>query len=300
MTLLNKARYLFWAATRMPGADRDCPACESNDTTLIKRKYVVTALCRCEHCRLMFRVPKTSDDQNRRFYQKDYHQGFTADCPPLDVLDRLKRTNFRHTAKDYTVYIDILRALGLEPGQSIFDFGSSWGYGSWQLARAGFRVYSYEISSPRARYSAEQLGCDVRPADRLPEKVDCFFSAHVIEHLLNPRTLWNVASSVLKPSGVVALFTPNGDPSLAATTKTYHQLWGQVHPLLLTAESLSIMAADYGFRTIAYSVPYDLDQISSGSAGYLSGDELLVVARHNQLGHVPPPKERAIRVLEED
>src|SRR5271169_1850277 len=191
--LLNKAKYLLWAAARMPGADRGCPACGSHDTTLVKRKYMVTALWRCGHCRLMFRIPKTTENENDRFYQEDYRQGFTADCPAPEVLEELKRTGFRYTAKDYTRYVEILRALGLAPGQSVFDFGSSWGYGSWQLARAGFRVYSYEVSRPRACYSAERLGCDVRSPGDLPEKVDCLFSAHVIEHLVNPRALWEIA-----------------------------------------------------------------------------------------------------------
>ncbi len=294
MTLLNKMKYLFWAARHMPRADRGCPACGSHSTTLLKRKYLVTALRRCEQCCLMFRIPKSTDEENNHFYQEDYCQGFTVDCPHPMVLEELKRDGFRHTEKDYSLYIEILKAVGLLPGHSVFDFGSSWGYGSWQLTQAGFLVYSYEVSHPRARYSAEHLGCDVRPPDGLPEKVDCLFSAHVIEHLVNPRALWEIARNVVKPGGVVILFTPNGEPSLAATTKTYHQLWGQVHPLLLTAESLRIMAADYGFQATAHSAPYDLGRISSGIAGYLTGDELLLVARQNQIGYLRPLTENSV------
>src|SRR5205807_2594130 len=131
---------------------------------------------------------------------------------------------FAGTEKDYSTYIAVLRAVPLGPGSVIFDFGCSWGYGSWQLRHAGFKVYSSEVSRPRARYAVEQLQCELYDPQQLREKVDCFFAAHVIEHLPNPRDLWEIARGVLKPSGKVVLFLPNGEPSRERHHKSYHQL----------------------------------------------------------------------------
>jgi 2-polyprenyl-3-methyl-5-hydroxy-6-metoxy-1,4-benzoquinol methylase len=228
----------------------------------------------------MFRVPKNSPEENRAFYQEEYHEGFTTDCPGESDLSILMATSFRGSEKDYSEYIEVVRAAGVKSGQVILDYGSSWGYGSWQLMRAGFNVYSYEISEPRAAYAAEKLaGQMLRDPEQIPERADCFFSAHVIEHLPNPRVLWKHAARVLKPDGVIILFMPNGESSLEKTKKDYHSVWGQVHPLLLSAAALSIMAREYGFHGHAYSTPHDLSRVANEEPGSLNGDELLFIAR---------------------
>jgi Methyltransferase domain len=277
MAYSNKLRYLLWAGAHFIGADTSCPACGEARTTLLKRKYGVTALYRCPSCEVMFRVPKPDPEKEAKFYQRDYAQGFTTDCPAAEELAKLKDSSFAGTEKDYSTYLAVLRALELEPGSSIFDFGCSWGYGSWQLRQAGFRVYSSELSVPRARYAEEKLECKLCPPDELPEKVDCFFSAHVIEHLTNPRMLWDVARSVIKPGGKIVTFLPNGDPSLERLNPNYHQLWGQVHPLLLSPLALKRMGESYGFSVRCYTSPYDMQGIAEEAPGTHSGDELLVV-----------------------
>jgi 2-polyprenyl-3-methyl-5-hydroxy-6-metoxy-1,4-benzoquinol methylase len=227
----------------------------------------------------MFRFPKDSSQTNHAFYQREYQQGFTTDCPDDETLERLKQQRFLGSPKDYTTYLNVLSAAGGQPGQVVFDFGASWGYGSWQLAQAGYRVYSYEISQPRARYATEKLGCTMVDApDEVPEKVDFFFSAHVIEHLPNPGILWDIAQRTIKDTGTIMLFMPNGEPRRSIPAKQYHQLWGQVHPLLLTANALMMMAQRYGFTGCAYSSPYDLGQIESRLPGTLDGNELLLLA----------------------
>ena len=83
----------------------------------------------------------------------------------------------------------------------------------------------------------------------------------------------------LEVDGIIVLVTPNGELSRAAAEKDYHRLWGKVHPLLLTAEALYLMAEDYGYVGRAYSSPYDLQDIAQGRPGGLKGSELLFIAR---------------------
>jgi SAM-dependent methyltransferase len=281
MKTADKAKYLVWAATRSVLADRTCPACASPETRLVTRKHGVTALYRCHVCSLMFRVPKGSPDDDRRFYEVDYEQGSTTDLPDDAQLDELKKTSFRDIGKDYTDYIAVLRAIGVGPGSLVYDYGSSWGYGSWQFRESGYRVYSYDVARTRARFSEQKLGCHVLPeATAVPERVACLFASHVIEHLADPNVLWTTALRVLQPNGVVVLVMPNGEPSRAAMDRTrYHQQWGRVHPLLLSASSLSWMATRYGFSGASYSSPYDVGQIAHEWPGVLDGDELLFVGR---------------------
>jgi 2-polyprenyl-3-methyl-5-hydroxy-6-metoxy-1,4-benzoquinol methylase len=275
--LTEKLRYFIWATTHFPGADKSCPACGSATTELVRRKALVTSLYSCHDCSLMFRVPKDVPEQTRRFYQRDYRAGFTTILPDELELARLKQTEFQGTEKNYENYIRALQTMGCLPGQVILDFGASWGYGSWQLSQAGYRVYSYEVSEPRAAYAREKLGCQTLSAlEQMPEKADLFFSAHVIEHLPRPYSLWEAAMQVLKPEGKVVLFMPNGNPARERRDgKSYHQLWGQVHPLLLTSEALMKMAAHFGFRGYSCTSPYDLSSFPALPQSRQDGNELL-------------------------
>jgi SAM-dependent methyltransferase len=278
MSFSNRLRYLLWAGSRFINADTSCPACSEAETVLLRRKYGVTALYRCPSCDVLFRVPKPSPEKEVQFYQCDYEFGFETHCPTADELTRLKRSRFAGLGRGcFSDYIAVLRAIRLDPGSSVFDFGCSWGYGSWQLRHAGYRVYSFEVSRARARYAVEKLECELCPPDKLPEKVDCFFAAHVIEHLTNPRELWERARDVIKPAGKLVLFLPNGEPSGEALHRGYHQLWGRDHPLLLTPLALTRMGELYGFSVRCYSSPYDIQEIAKGEAGKLTGEELLIV-----------------------
>jgi predicted SAM-dependent methyltransferase len=142
-------------------------------------------------------------------------------------------------------------------------------------------VYSYDVATTRAHFSEEKLGCHVlAEATAVPERVDCLFASHVIEHLPDPNLLWATAVKVLQRNGVVVLVMPNGEPSRASVDRRrYHQQWGRVHPLLLSASSLSWMATRYGFSGARYSSPYELSQIAQELPGVLDGDELLFIGR---------------------
>jgi hypothetical protein len=229
----------------------------------------------------MFRVPKGSPEDDSRFYEADYEQESTTELPGDARLAELKKDSFRDIGKDYADYIAVLRTIGIGPGSLVYDYGSSWGYGSWQFRESGYRVYSYDVASTRARFSEQKLGCRVLPtATAVPERVDCLFASHVMEHLANPNLLWTTALSVLQPNGAVVLAMPNGEPSRAAVDRRrYHQQWGRVHPLLLSASSLGWMAARYGFSGASYSTPYELSRIAQELPGTLDGDELLFVGR---------------------
>lgn len=280
--ILDKSRYFLGALAEFPLVDTRCPSCGGARSHLVRRKALVTALWECEDCRLRFRVPKERVQESTEFYQRRYAEGFTTDCPGDDELNRLVQVGFRGTPRDYEQYIRVLNAVGLRRGDLVLDFGCSWGYGSWQLRRAGFRVYSYDISKPRSAFAAAKLGCHVlADVAELPEHVDCLFTAHVIEHMPDPNVLWQAALRCLNPTGIVVCFAPNGEPCLERKygRKRYHQLWGRVHPLLLTVHALRTMSLRHGFIPIIFSSPYSLEGIQRRAPDVgADGEELLLLA----------------------
>ena len=287
--MTSRFEYFLWALKRSfqsSAGENACPACGGSQSKIVQRKYGVTALRQCKVCSLRFRTPKDDPGSAETFYVEEvYKQGFTTDLPSQPELEAMLASRFAGTEKDFAYRIDVLRAAGLEPGARILDFGCSWGYGSWQMRQTGFDVFSYEIGRERARYAKEMLQCTmVDDLQTLDGTVDCFFSSHVIEHLPNPRIMFDAAERALRPGGLFVCFAPNGaDEREKKDFAAYHQNWGKVHPLMLTPEFMLGEAGRRGFTHCnVYSSPVNLRDIQAHRDGNLEGDELLMNGRQAQ------------------
>jgi 2-polyprenyl-3-methyl-5-hydroxy-6-metoxy-1,4-benzoquinol methylase len=264
-----------------------CPNCGGSRSHLETRKYLVTQLRRCGDCQLLFRTPTDDPANNADFYEHDYAQGFTTDMPSDAALAELIRTSFVGTEKDYTYYIGVLAQLGLKAGDRIFDLGCSWGYGSYQLGKAGFSVTAFEVARSRKRYAVEKLRVDVvddvrQASINLAGTFDCFFSSHVLEHVPSPGEAIEHAMRLLKLGGLFVSFTPNGSDAFRnAVPEHWNKLWGEVHPNFLDDRFL-----DWSFRQSPRAVgssPVSRATLSTGAEltrlDDLGQDELFFVAR---------------------
>lgn len=262
-----------------------CPSCGHPQSDSIARKYVVTGLRRCRSCRLLFRVPTLSVQASEGFYQKAYSQGFTTDMPDEQSLAELVKGSFQGGEKDYSTYLSVLDGLGVRRGAKVFDFGCSWGYGTWQLRARGYDVTAFEISRHRADYARAKLGVSV--VDELPagdHSYDVFFSAHVIEHVPSVNQAVSYGLSTLKPGGLFIAFTPNGSEAFRrAMPWNWMRAWGLVHPNYLDD---AYYTHSWGsLRHLLSSDPYSTELLQRWSTdrhraiqGDLSGGELLFVA----------------------
>lgn len=250
---------------------------------MLDRKYVVTALRRCGTCSLLFRTPTTTEEENAQFYQSDYEEDTTTDLPSEAELKVLKLANFAGLSTSYLGYIGVIRALGAKPGQNVFDFGCSWGYGSYQLQQAGFSVNAFEISRLRANYAREQLNIRLLGLSEIQaNSCDVFLSCHVIEHVPSVEKMITLGEHALRPGGIFVAFTPNGSLTYRNVNASgWHQSWGGVHPQLIDEVYLQRMSCRR--PTIAATCPYDLDQLRewNGSPRVLPllGHELMFAFR---------------------
>ena len=291
MTLVSSARqparfsYIVRAAW-LSGREAfsRCPNCGCAEVDLVKRKYVFTALRRCRDCRILYRTPTDSPELNHIFYQETYSSGFTTDRPTRAELAELKRTNFRGSDKDFAQNISLMKSLGGKQGQRVLDFGASWGYGVWQMTRAGFEATGLEVSHPRAEYAREMLG--VKVVERLEDvqgTFDVVIACHVLEHIPRPSTVLHWISRVLRPGGLFIALTPNGSmESMAKDPARYHRGWGQVHPFYIDPEFYDI--AFRGHTKLLASWPYDLEALRRWNRDQdcffdLSGWELLCAVK---------------------
>ena len=213
----------------------DCPNCGSRRSHVVETKHLITQLRRCAECMLQFRTPTDDPRRNQDFYENEYSQGFTTELPENEELARLVSANFAGSQKDYSSYISVLGQIGLNRGARLFDYGCSWGYGSYQLGKHGFKVCAYEVAPSRRAYAIEKLGVAVAAdmeeiIDNEREAFDCFFSAHVLEHVPRPAEAFEYALRLLKPHGLFVAFMPNGSASHRLVDRNWSRLWGDVHP----------------------------------------------------------------------
>lgn len=286
MTVANQ-KFKYFLSSLIKAAqfkDLACPSCGCHDYDDIDKKYMVTRLVRCVNCQLLYRVPTTTEKEYSKYYQDDYSEGFTTDLPALADLDKMKRLKFAGMEKDYSKYIEVLRALGC--GDKLLDFGCSWGYGSWQFSQAGFDVKAFELSQKRREFANRHLGVNVySDASDIDDKFDIFFSAHVLEHIPKVSGIIGLARKVVKPGGWFVAFTPNGSFDYRNTNpRGWHSSWGFVHPLLIDDAFYRSVFRDsrYMIGSSPYNTP-DIsdwaDTIGESKVFRLDGSELLVAVR---------------------
>lgn len=264
-----------------------CPSCGCNVSEMVDRKYLVSSLHRCNQCQLLFRVPTTTADENKSFYQISYKQGYTTDMPGDNELTAYLNKAFLGTERDYSTYINIVQKANGTNGKKVFDFGCSWGYGSWQFMQNGFDVESFEISVARAEFAKNKLGIKVHTTlSTVKDKFDIVFSSHVLEHVPSVQETIAFSFSILKPGGIFVAVTPNGSTDFRKKSHVaWHKLWGMVHPNFLDVNFYkSFFSESPIFLT---SNPYPMQKIEvwgiTQSERFISeklcGEELLMIVK---------------------
>ncbi len=237
----------------------------------------------------MYRTPSDPLGSEAEMYEHNYSEGFTTELPTMEQVSSYKKSNFHGTEKDYTYYISVLQALGLEQGARVFDFGCSWGYGSYQLQRAGFKTTAFEIAPTRRRYA--EINLDVNCVDDMDRCVgeathagqyDCFFSAHVLEHVPAPAMVFECARKLLRTGGLFVAFAPNGSETYRIRSQNWMRSWGQMHPNLIDEVFLNAsfrssprVVGSSPIRKI--TLPLDTQSITVGP---MDGSELVFAARY--------------------
>ncbi|HVR90023.1 MAG TPA: methyltransferase domain-containing protein [Novosphingobium sp.] len=259
----------------------------------MSRKYVVAALRRCTQCQMLYRTPTDTPAEAESFYNADYVQGLTTSLPAPAELAAMKAAGFAMMESDYAGFAATLKALGAAEGSRVFDYGCSWGYGSWVFAQAGFRVKSHEISRPRRHYGQQHLGIDLAEdfdgfvaANR--GSFDVFFSSHVLEHVPSPSVVIAKGFELLRAGGLFVSCFPNGaDAWRKASPDSWQKLWGEVHPNLLDDRFMGALLHDrphlLGVSPFQIT-PEALDHLAGSAPGAfllndLAGYELFVAAR---------------------
>jgi 2-polyprenyl-6-hydroxyphenyl methylase/3-demethylubiquinone-9 3-methyltransferase len=100
----------------------------------------------------------------------------------------------------------------------VADIGCGNGFVAADLAGLGHEVMGIDISASGIRLAKERGSAarfelcslyDDRIFDLMPESADCVLALEVIEHLVRPRRLFEVARCLLRVEGLIVVSTPH-------------------------------------------------------------------------------------------
>lgn len=221
-----------------------CPQCEGEiehafDTADLNRRIddVLFSYSRCRKCGVVFlrNVPKDLP----RYYPDDYYVIARS-------LDELTAWSAFERYK-----LDII--LKYRTTGRLIEVGPASGAFAHLAKTAGFQVTAIEMDRRCSHYLATELGIDViHSADeaRALEKAqsaDVIAMWHVIEHLVNPWEMLEVAARKLRPGGILVLAAPN---PRALQFRLFHARWTHVdaprHLWLIPPQVLAARGARAG------------------------------------------------------
>jgi hypothetical protein len=286
LTRKQKIKYLVSSLLAW-GQKARCTYCQSEDCIEIDRKYFVTRLMECQDCHLYFRYPVDKKEENADFYQTEYQESdnITTDLPDAAELEKMKKDGFQVGGKNAQRHLELFaRLFPGQPSLRIVDYGSSWGYTSYQFQQVGHQVQGFEISKSRAAYGIRNLSVDISTDEKLLKRNnDIFFSSHVIEHHPDIASMVRLAKSLLVEGGYFIAFCPNGSQAFRLKNpEIFHRFWGKVHPNYLNVDF---------YKKVFWNSPYiissnpvnmnDIHPLQNRESviGDLSGDELMVIVK---------------------
>lgn len=189
-----------------------CPWCgtPSEKPYLTVEDYFLTHeqfdLIECEHCHLLFTVPRPTPDKIGAYYQSEEyysHQENTNGFIPK-VYEMVKSVNIKNK-----LHI----ALKQSQDASILDIGCGVGDFLWHAQKRSFKVTGIEPSDDAKAIAEKRLGfrpLDPSQSQELPSaSFDVITMWHVLEHVDDLKSQISELTRLLRPGGRLVLALPN-------------------------------------------------------------------------------------------
>ncbi len=220
----------------MTNTSNHCPLCHGNeclfffqDTKNAKHSYQ-----HCPNCDLVFVEPSCRLDQQAEKSRYDMHQNDGTEQHYVDFLSRLATPMLNHLPNS--------QAEGL-------DFGSGKSQAMANLFRqAGHSCQCYDIFY----YPDNEL---------LKQQYDFIVASEVIEHLYDPKTIFEQWLSMLNPNGLLGIMT-----GFRPAPEAFPNWWYKndpTHVMLFSEKSFAYLEEHYSLKVkhqsknvLVFSKPY--------------------------------------------
>jgi 2-polyprenyl-3-methyl-5-hydroxy-6-metoxy-1,4-benzoquinol methylase len=221
--------------------ERKCPICGQAGVAEFERADLLI-ICKCEHCKAFYLSPAPSQNAIDNLY-KQYYRKFRSSVAWKSAASA-KRMLASDPYFDFrNVAINTLRPK--EKGDAL-DIGFGRGNNLANLRKMGFRVSGVDLDPDSVQFaqqmlrvsdvkqgSIEQLGGD--------KEFDLVTLYDLVEHPLDPFALLDKTSQLLKPNGLLAIFTPNAGLAFNTNNPVLFQIDFE-HMQYLSAHTMCVIA----------------------------------------------------------
>ena len=245
----------------------------------LQRKLFLIEARKCAYCGLIFRYPTDTRNEAAHFYENAYDGQQATTLPSKEELERMLETQFENSPFDKSHRVSFIQSIS--PNGLLLDFGCSWGYALQQFKAAGYKPIGFELAHNRADFGRRALGIDIRTewetlrAD-LFGQVDIIYADHTLEHTSDLRQPLEGFSQLLKVTGLLIIFVPNGGSLIGRSQGVRWKPYiGETHTIAFTDQWWVNNLPRHGFS---------IERIFSSanvSESLYDGEELVCVARRH-------------------
>ena len=177
----------------------NCNLCGIDDTQQLFEKNQCN-IVKCKRCGLIYINPRLNQNAVKEIYGGNYSAGW---------LEHKKTISKRKRAKKI-----LKRIMKVKKNGKFLDVGCSVGYILEAAREKGFEPYGVEISPIAINFAKKELELNVfegylEDANFSNNFFDVITMYNLLEHIPNPSGLIQETSKILKPDGVIEIWTPN-------------------------------------------------------------------------------------------
>jgi SAM-dependent methyltransferase len=221
--------------------NRACLVCQSSNRAPLWPAHGIM-LYRCDDCGHQY-FEKMPRDLGEVYEGQDYLEHSKASYL-ANVDYRLQRFAAER--------LGILAAQkSFAAGQTLLDVGCGTGWFLRAAKQRGYTVSGFEFSAALARFTGEGVGCRVYDSDlaAIAERFDIVTLFDVIEHVPQPVHTMEVVRKLLRPGGLVLVFSPNFDSlAIRATRADSNLVMPTRHLSYFTRSSVERLCTLAGLR----------------------------------------------------
>lgn len=187
--------------------ERGCPLCSASGAAFCVRPDGLTVRV-CAECSLYFVSPAPGPAQLDRFYAHYNERHRRSNATGEEAVTAIRTAE---PLADLRM-AEIASLLPDRTGATALDVGFGLGADLYQLHRLGFAVEGIEFDDDAIGFVRTRLGIDnVHRAtiDEVRGTYDVIILHDLVEHPLDPLALLRRAADLLRPGGLLSIWTPN-------------------------------------------------------------------------------------------
>ena len=229
---------------------RICETCGATEFRLIFTRNP-HHFFRCQSCRLVRIHPQPTDEVLSAIYSGSYFEAWGGQTDADTVL-QLKKDTFRK---------HVINAVSLKPGARVLDCGAALGALMDAAAEAGLEPYGIEIIAEAAAAITRRFGPGRVFAGPFEQAVfpalagvafDCVYMCDFIEHVRDPLTVLQKASTLVKHGGWLVLTTPDTNSISCRIMGSGWPHYNVEHLYCFNLRNLTALLARAGFSLRRY------------------------------------------------